>query len=82
VNERWERKWKGRGEETMGEKMVRIFEIVMEQAGLKGRMELATKTGISQTMASQMKDTEELIKKLKDNANLILDRSNLNPIGR
>jgi len=66
----------------MGEKMVRIFEIVMEQAGLKGRMELATKTGISQTMASQMKDTEELIKKLKDNANLILDRSNLNPIGR
>lgn len=62
--------------------MVRIFEIVMEQAGLKGRMELATKTGISQTMASQMKDTEELIKKLKDNANLILDRSNLNPISR
>ncbi|PKN34070.1 MAG: hypothetical protein CVU61_09905 [Deltaproteobacteria bacterium HGW-Deltaproteobacteria-19] len=65
----------------MGEKMVRIFEIVMEQAGLKGRMELATRTGISQTMASQMKDTEELVKKLKENANLILDRSNLNTIG-
>ncbi|MGV8079798.1 MAG: hypothetical protein AB2L22_07040 [Syntrophales bacterium] len=65
----------------MGEKMVRIFEIVMEQAGLKGRMELATRTGISQTMAAQMKDTEELVKKLKENANLILDRSNLNTIG-
>ncbi|NPU84473.1 MAG: hypothetical protein HPY65_08275 [Syntrophaceae bacterium] len=65
----------------MGEKMVRIFEIVMEQAGLKGRMELATRTGISQAMAAQMKDTEELVKKLKENANLILDRSNLNSIG-
>jgi predicted sulfurtransferase len=65
----------------MGEKMVRIFEIVMEQAGLIGRMELATRPGISQTMAAQMKDTEELVKKLKENANLILDRSNLKTIG-
>ncbi|HOI73709.1 MAG TPA: hypothetical protein PLO63_06115 [Syntrophales bacterium] len=64
----------------MGEKMVRIFEIVMEQAGLKGRMELATRTGISQSMAAQMKDTEEMVKKLKETANLILDRSNLNTI--
>jgi len=60
--------------------MVRIFEIVMEQAGLKGRMELATRTGISQSMAAQMKDTEEMVKKLKETANLILDRSNLNTI--
>ncbi len=66
----------------MGEKMVRIFEIVMEQAGLKGRMELATRTGISQSMAAQVKDTEEMVKKLKETANLILDRSNLNTISQ
>jgi hypothetical protein len=51
----------------MGEKMVRIFEIVMEQAGLKGRMELATRTGISQSMAAQVKDTEEMVEKAEGN---------------
>ncbi|MBP1710964.1 MAG: hypothetical protein H6Q49_1166, partial [Deltaproteobacteria bacterium] len=46
----------------MGEKLVRIFEVVQDQTGLKGRMELATRTGISLNKATQMKDTEELIK--------------------
>jgi predicted sulfurtransferase len=66
----------------MGEIMVRIFEAVTERAGLKGRIELATKSGMSQKMAAQMKDTEELVNKLKENANLILDRSNLNLISK
>ncbi|OQB57343.1 MAG: hypothetical protein BWX99_00064 [Deltaproteobacteria bacterium ADurb.Bin151] len=58
----------------MGEKLVRIFEVVQEQAGLKGRMELATRTGISLNKATQMKDTEELIKKMKDIASSILEK--------
>ena len=45
----------------MGEKLIRIFEIVSEQAGLKGRMELATRTGISLNRATQMPDTDELV---------------------
>ncbi len=59
----------------MGEKLVRIFEIVMEQAGLRGRMELATKTGISLNMAAQLKDTDELVNKMKEVASLILERN-------
>ena len=59
----------------MGEKLVRIFEIVSEQAGLKGRMELATRTGISLTRATQMKDTDELIKRMKEMASSILDKN-------
>jgi hypothetical protein len=56
----------------MGEKLVRIFEIVQEQSGLKGRMELATRSGISLNRATQIKDTEELVKRMKDIASSIL----------
>jgi hypothetical protein len=59
----------------MGEKLVRIFEIVQDQAGLKGRMELATRTGISLTRATQMKDTEELVKRMKEVASSILEKN-------
>ncbi len=59
----------------MGEKMVRIFEIVSEQSGLKGRLELASKTGITMSQAAEMKDTDELINKLKTAASEILDKS-------
>lgn len=59
----------------MGEKLVRIFEIVQDQAGLKGRMTLATRTGISLNRAAQMKDTEELVKKMKDIASSILEKN-------
>jgi hypothetical protein len=58
----------------MGEKLIRIFEIVSEQAGLKGRMELATKTGISLNRATQMKDTDELVKRMKQMASSIIDK--------
>ncbi|MCX5827359.1 MAG: hypothetical protein NTV58_05070 [Deltaproteobacteria bacterium] len=59
----------------MGKKLVRIFEIVTEEAGVKGRLALATKTGISMAKAAEMSDTEELISKLKTAANEILDTS-------
>ncbi len=59
----------------MGEKLVRIFEVVQDQTGLKGRMELATRTGISLNKATQMKDTEDLIKKMKDIASSILEKN-------
>ncbi len=59
----------------MGEKLVRIFEIVTEQAGFKGRLTLASKTGISLNQASEMKDTEEMINKLKAAASEILNKS-------
>ncbi len=59
----------------MGEKLVRIFEIVSEQAGLKGRMELATRTGISLSRATQIKDTDEIVKRMKEMASSILDKS-------
>ncbi len=59
----------------MGEKLVRIFEIVQEQAGLKGRMSLATRTGISLTRASQIKDAEDVVKRMKDVASSILEKN-------
>ena len=58
----------------MGEKLVKIFEIVSEQAGLRGRMELATRTGISLNRATQMKDTDELVKRMKEMASSILEK--------
>ena len=59
----------------MGEKLVKIFEIVSEQAGLRGRMELATRTGISLDRATQMKDTDELVKRMKEMASSILEKN-------
>ncbi|MFB3925066.1 MAG: hypothetical protein ACE14T_03350 [Syntrophales bacterium] len=49
----------------MGEKLLRIFEIVTEQTGLKGRLELASMTGISMKEAMTLKDTEDLVNKFK-----------------
>jgi hypothetical protein len=62
-------------EVAMGEKLVRIFEIVSEQAGLKGRLELASKTGITMSQAATMKDTDDVISKVKAAASDILDKS-------
>lgn len=59
----------------MGEKMVRIFEIVTEQAGLQGRMKLATKMGFSLNQAVHMKDSDELVLKMKEIASTILDKN-------
>lgn len=59
----------------MGEKLIRIFEIVQEQAGLMGRMELAIRTGISLNRATQMQDTDDVVKRMKDVASSILEKN-------
>lgn len=58
----------------MAEKLVRIYEIVTEQAGLTGRMELAKKTGYSMVQAAAMKDTEEMVSQFKAAASDILGK--------
>ncbi len=49
----------------MGEKLVRIFEIITEKIGLQGRLELANRTGVSMNQALDLEDTEELVNKFK-----------------
>lgn len=66
---------RGRAEEgEMAEKLVRIYEIVTEQAGLPGRMELARRTGYSMVQAAATRDTEELLSKFKSVASEILGK--------
>jgi hypothetical protein len=58
----------------MGERLIRIYEIVTEKIGLQGRLELASRTGISMTEAARIKDTEELIEKFKKEAGDIYEK--------
>lgn len=60
-------------EEAVGEKLVCIYELVTEKIGLKGRLELAVKTGISMSQAVEVDDSDELIQKFKHAANAIYD---------
>ncbi len=55
-------------EEAVGEKLVRIYELVTEKTGLHGRLELAVKTGISMSKAVEVEDTEELVHRFKNAA--------------
>jgi hypothetical protein len=58
----------------MGNLLEEIYRVVSEQAGFKGRMRLAVKTGISKIKAGQRKDSAELISKFKEAADEILGR--------
>lgn len=58
----------------MGERLIRIYEIVTEKIGLQGRLELASRTGISMTEAGRIKDTEELIEQFKKEAGDIYEK--------
>lgn len=58
----------------MGERLIRIYEIVTEKIGLQGRLELASRTGISMTEAARIKDTEELIETFKKEAGDIYEK--------
>lgn len=62
----------------MGEKLVRIYEIVTEKIGLKGRLELAGKTGISMSQAAEIEDTEELVNKFKYAASDVYEENQKN----
>jgi hypothetical protein len=52
----------------MGERLIRIYEIVSEKLGVRGRLELAGRTGITMTEAARIRDTGELIEKFKKEA--------------
>lgn len=58
----------------MGAMLDEIYRIVTEKAGYKGRMTLASKTGISRTRAVEMEDTPEIITKFKKIADEIVGR--------
>lgn len=49
----------------MGKQLERIYEIVTQKAGLDARMNLASKTGVSKSKASEIPDTDELVNKFK-----------------
>lgn len=58
----------------MGEKLIRIYEIVTEKIGLQGRLEFARRTGISMNEAARIADTEELVQRFKQEAGYIYDK--------
>ncbi len=58
----------------MGERLIRIYEIVTEKIGLQGRLELARRTGMSMNEAARIKDTEELIEQFKKEAGDIYEK--------
>jgi hypothetical protein len=60
-------------EETVGVKLVRIYELVTEKTGLQGRLELAGRSGSSMRQAVDVEDTEELVHRFKDAASDIYE---------
>lgn len=56
----------------MAEKMIEIFDIVTRMAGLKGRMKLAERTGISRVKAQEISDAPDTLAKFKKEASEIL----------
>lgn len=56
----------------MGTKLEKIYEVVMQQAGLEGRTRLATTTGVSKVQAAEMDDTEKVLTKFKNVASEII----------
>jgi len=47
----------------MGEKIVKIYELVTDKAGLEARMELAKRSGVPRSKAAQVEDKDELLEK-------------------
>jgi len=56
----------------MGKQLERIYEIVTQKAGLDARMNLASKTGVSKSKASEIPDTDELVNKFKALASALI----------
>jgi len=57
----------------MGKILKKIYDIVTEKKGFKGRIMLAEITGISREDASSMEETEEVIQKFKNAASEIIE---------
>ncbi len=58
----------------MAEKLVEIYEVVTRLSGLKGRMRLAVRTGISRTKAQETADAPDKVAKFKKEASEILGK--------
>ena len=56
----------------MGVMLEHIYRVVTQKAGFKGRTELAVRTGISRTKASQVEDNADIIAKFKKVADEIV----------
>jgi len=49
----------------MGTQLAKIFDIVTEKTGYKGRMEFAKKVGISKNKARKITDKEDIVNRFK-----------------
>lgn len=56
----------------MGAVLLEIYEIVTNRTGMKGRMRLAVKTGISRLRATEIEDDQETVAKFKRAATEII----------
>jgi hypothetical protein len=56
----------------MGLTLEKIYKVVTDKSGFKGRMRLAVRTGVSLMRARQMEDTAEIVAKFKEAADEIL----------
>jgi hypothetical protein len=56
----------------MGAILLEIYEIVTNRTGIKGRMRLAVKTGVSRLRASELEDDQETVVRFKKAATDIL----------
>jgi phosphoribosyl-ATP pyrophosphohydrolase len=56
----------------MGAKLQQVYDLVTQKAGLKGRMRLAVRTGVSKIKAATMEDTDKVLKKFKAEATEII----------
>jgi len=58
----------------MAEQLDRIYRIIEEKTGFKGRMRLVVKTGIPKSVAASMPDDPQVVEKFKYAASDILGR--------
>lgn len=56
----------------MGATLEKIYKVVTDKAGFKGRLRLAVRTGVSLVKARQIEDTAEIVTKFKESADEIL----------
>ncbi len=59
----------------MGEKLVKLYQIVTDKGGLEARIKLAQRTGVPKSKAAQATDTDEVLEKFKKIASEILGKN-------
>lgn len=59
----------------MGDKLAAIYKIVEEHGGLKGRMRLAIKSGLSMNQARAIEDKPEFFDRMKKISEEILNKN-------